>query len=82
MNYSPSDQNITIFQEERIVYPDFALCAQIADHVPVEGGLIDAAGLGIAIAQSEMDGAAHLLVEERIACGARHLFVVAKGELA
>src|SRR3954451_18932252 len=38
--------------------------AQVADEVPVNSGLVDAAGLGIGAAEREVDGAADLLVEQ------------------
>src|SRR5688572_26377799 len=36
--------------------------AQVADHVPVHGRLVDPAGLGVRAADREVDGAADLLV--------------------
>ena len=41
-----------------------AAAAQVADHVPVDGRLVGAAGLGIRAADREVDGAADLLVEQ------------------
>ena len=38
--------------------------AQVADEVPVQRGLVLAAGLGVRAAEREVDGAADLLVEE------------------
>ena len=42
-----------------------AALAQVADEVPVQGGLVLAAGLGVRAAEREVDGAADLLVEQR-----------------
>jgi len=43
--------------------------AQIADQVPVHGGLVGGAGLGIGPTQGQVNGARHLLVEQDVAGG-------------
>jgi len=41
--------NLPILQKERIIHPHFAGLAQVADHVPVQRGLVHATSLGITI---------------------------------
>src|SRR5690606_23691042 len=56
--------------------------AEVADHVPVDRGLVDAAGLGVGLAHGEVDGAADLLVEEDLAGPVGDAEVGADPELA
>ena len=59
-----------------------AAAAQVADEVPVQRGLVLAAGLGVRAAEREVDGAADLLVEEDRADRALDAEVRADAELA
>src|SRR4051812_13650308 len=54
--------------EDRLaVGDDFAAgVAQIADHVPVQSGVVGAAGFGISRSECRVAGAADLLIEERV----------------
>src|SRR6266511_898685 len=59
-----SDDEAAVDLELLPVDGDAAAAAQIADHVPVDGGVVAPACLGIRHADREMDRAADLLVEQ------------------
>src|SRR5688572_29890170 len=61
---------------------DLSLAAKVADHVPVEAGAVDSAGLRERRPEGEVHRAADLLVEENVARPAVDLVVEAEGELA
>src|SRR6266851_5433602 len=73
-----SDDELPVFTEEFAIDAHFAAAAQVAYHVPVQGGLVEAAGLWDATAQGQVDSAAYFFVEEGIFDRAIDVFVVAK----
>src|SRR5215211_6536994 len=78
----PSDDEPPVLLEDLAVDGDPAALAQIADHVAVDGALVDAARLGIALADREVDRAADLLVEQDVARSAVDPVVGADPQLA
>ena len=62
-----SDHEAAILLQGLAVDLDPAAATEVADHVPVDRGLVDAASLGIAAPDREVDGAADLLVEQDLA---------------
>src|SRR5579859_99746 len=79
------EQELAVLHEELVIYPDLAAPsggAQIADHIPVQGGMILAAGLGVAVAQRQMHRAANLFVEENVADTTRDTGIVAERKFA
>src|SRR5207244_13484059 len=73
---------LAVFTGQFPIYANFAALAQVADHVPVQGRLVDSKGLRTAGTQGEVNGSTHLLVEERIFCTAVDVAIIAKGKLA
>ena len=57
-------QPMSVFHHDPAVGRDPAVCSRVDDQVPVQGGIVDAPGLGVALAEGEMDGPADLLVVE------------------
>src|ERR1700726_2031070 len=75
------DDKFPIFAEHLVIHANFAAGTQIAHHIPMQRRLIDAARPWDACAQGEVNGATHLLVEERIFRTAVYVAVVAEGKL-
>src|SRR5258705_1573120 len=67
---------------ELAVGVDLPIRAEVADHVPVQTGLVLAAQLLEARAECEMHGAAYLLVEEDVARETVDLVIKPEGRLA
>src|SRR4051812_14335530 len=67
---SNSDEELAVFLQLLSVDRDGTAVAQVADHVPVHGGVVHAAGLGVAGPEREVEVPADLLVEEDL-LGAR-----------
>src|SRR5579859_5585328 len=76
-----SDLEDTALVEQLSVRANFSL-AHVADHVPVQTGMVVAAGLGVAGAQRHVKRAAQLLVKEDGLGKALDAKVSANGELA
>src|SRR5262245_11734303 len=60
----PLDDELPVALQCLSVHLDLPTLPQVADHVPVDGGLVEAARLGIRAADGEVDGATDLLVEQ------------------
>src|SRR6266702_3738771 len=75
------DQNLPILQKQHIIHPHFTLVAEIADHIPVQGRLIDAASLRITITERQVYRTTHLLIEKCIPDAPVHARIISKGEL-
>ena len=58
------------------------LCSRVDDQVPVQGRIVDAAGLGIALAEREVDGPADLFIVEDAAGEAIDAAVEPQSQLA
>src|SRR3954467_12299978 len=61
-----SDEELAVFLQLLSVDGDRAALAQVADHVPVDGRVVRAAGLRVAGADREVERAADLLVEQHL----------------
>src|SRR3954469_22795727 len=62
--YGASDHEPAVALQLLAVDGDRAALAQVADHVPVDRGVVHAPGLGVARAERQVEGAADLLVEQ------------------
>src|ERR1044072_9296864 len=76
------DDEFPVDLEVLAVNFNLAAAAQVADEVGVDGGLVDAARLGVAAADSHVNGAAELLVEQHLAGAAIDRVVGADPELS
>src|SRR3954464_15146295 len=72
----------TVDLEVLAVDRDPAALAQVAHHVPVDGGVVYAAGLGVGLADRHVDRAADLLVEQDLARAGGDAVVGPDAELA
>lgn len=59
-----ADEPFSVFEDEATIGEDASLGAEVEDEVPVEGGCVDPAGLGVGLSEREVDGAADFLVVE------------------
>src|SRR3712207_1187412 len=66
MTNHPSDDEPPVPQERLAVDVDLAAVAQVADQIPVDRRLVDAARLRVAGADRHVDRAADLLVEQDV----------------
>jgi hypothetical protein len=73
---------LAVFLEELAVHVERAVLAQVLDHVPVQGGFVDAAGFRVGLAEGEVDGAADLFVEQDVFDEALDVVVGADAEFA
>src|SRR5947209_8522579 len=73
---------LTVFAEQLAIHADLAALAQVADHIPVEGRLVDAERLGNAGAQGKVNSPTHLLIEKRIFRTAINIVIIAKSKFA
>jgi 16S rRNA (adenine(1408)-N(1))-methyltransferase len=77
-----SDEESAVPQKRFAVDRRFAGLTQVADHVPMDGRAVQAAGVGVAGAERHVDRAADLLVEEDVFGEARDAEIRAEGEFA
>src|SRR4051794_12220397 len=77
-----SDHELAVALQLLAVDRDRAAPAQVADEVPVHGGLVHAATLRVARADRHVDGAAELLVEQHLLGRLGDAVVRADAELA
>ena len=73
---------LAVLLEDLAVDVDRAAVAQVLDHVPVQGGLVAAAGFRIGLAEGEVDAAADLFVEQDVLDELLDAVVGANAELA
>jgi len=60
------EDELAVSRDHFAVDGDRAARPQVADHVPVQAGLVVVAGLGVALADGGVERAADLLVEQRV----------------
>lgn len=71
-----------VFADELAVDGDLAALAEVADHVPMQAGLVRRAGFGVGGADGRVEGAADLLVEQRVLGILGDRVIASKGQLA
>ena len=76
------DDEFAVAVEELTIHPYFPALPQIAHHVPVNGGLVLGARLGIACPQRHMEATPDFLIEEYLAGELLYTLVGANGEFA
>ena len=76
------DQDLAVLEEESPIYTNFPAFAQVADHVPVDGRLVLAPGLGISLSKGQVNGPAYLLIEQGVLGEALDPVVGAEGKLS
>ncbi len=75
-------QPMSVFHDEPAVGRDPAVCSRVDDQVPVQGRIVEARRLRVALAEGKMDGPADLLVVEDAARKAIDAAVEPQPELA
>src|SRR6478735_1580200 len=73
---------LPIHQKRLPIYRHRSTLANVADHVPVDGGLVGAAGVGVAGAEGHVDGAPDFLVKQDLLGELGDAEVGAEGEFA
>ena len=56
-------QHLTVFKHQAVVQENLAGLPKVFDNIPVDGGLICAAGFGIGPAQGDVNGAADFFIQ-------------------